>query len=207
MRSLIIATAFCVTLIAIRCYTSGHMTFLFLVWNLFLAWIPFLISSGLKTLKHGAFLWLVPWLLFLPNAPYIITDLFHLRPRPDAPYWLDLLILSASAITGLMLGLKSLMQVERLLRMEVPLWFSRLSILGICLLTSFGMYLGRFQRWNSWDLATRPVDLLKDSLSLLTQTEPLGFTLGFGLFLAMAYAVFSHNTQLQTTTLQHEQRT
>ncbi|MEZ4686724.1 MAG: DUF1361 domain-containing protein [Bacteroidia bacterium] len=189
MRQLAFATAFCLTLIAIRCYISGQVLFLFLVWNLFLAWIPLLISSGLKTLKNGAFFWLIPWLLFLPNAPYIITDLFHLRPRPEVPYWFDLLILSASAITGLMLGLRSLMQVDRLFRSQLPSWFSSLMVLGICLLTGFGIYLGRFQRWNSWDLATRPVDLLGDSLSLLTQAEPLGFTLGFGLFFAMVYGI------------------
>jgi uncharacterized membrane protein len=67
------------------------------------------------------------------------------------------------------------------------------------------MYLGRFQRWNSWDLVTRPIDLLSDSLSLITQPEPLGFTIGFGLFLAMAYAVFSHNTHVKTPQPQHEQ--
>ena len=195
---LILATAFCVSLVAIRCYSTGQATFLFLVWNLFLAWIPLLISSGLTTLRKGAIFWLVPWLLFLPNAPYILTDLLHLRPRSFSPYWFDLLILTSSAVTGLMLGLASLMQVDKLLRSHFPNWFSRLSVLAICLLTGFGIYLGRFQRWNSWDLISRPFDLLRDSASLITQAEPLGFTLSFGLFIALAYAGFS-NTKMSNT--------
>ncbi|MFK7970794.1 MAG: DUF1361 domain-containing protein [Bacteroidia bacterium] len=186
---LILASAFCVSLVAIRCYLTGHATFLFLVWNLFLAWIPLIISSGVKSLKGGGFIWLIPWLLFLPNAPYILTDLLHLRPRPASPYWFDLIILTSSAITGLMIGITSLMQVEKLIRSQLPSWFTHLSVLGICLLTGFGIYLGRFQRWNSWDLISHPLRLLRDAASLLTQIEPMSFTLTFGLFIALIYQV------------------
>lgn len=187
---LALTTIFCVSLVVIRYLMTGRIAFLFLVWNLFLAWIPLMISSGLKDLKHGAFIWLIPWLLFLPNAPYILTDLLHLRPRPLSPYWFDLLILTSSAITGLMLGLTSLMQVEKLFRSQFPSWISSLSIFGICLLTGFGIYLGRFQRWNSWDLITHPLRLFEDAFSLIIQVEPLGFTISFGLFITLAYAGF-----------------
>lgn len=185
---LMLATAFCILLVVGRCVYAGKLAFLFLVWNLFLAWIPLIISTGLRDFRHGAWLWLVPWMLFLPNAPYILTDFVHLRPRPEAiPYWYDILTLSASSITGLLIGLTSLMQVEKLFRKHVPRLIVHIFITGVCLLTGFGIYLGRYQRWNSWDVVSHPFDLLRDSFQLLLQPEPLLFTCGFGIFFLLMY--------------------
>ncbi len=94
--------------------TDSPWVFMFLVWNLFLAWIPFLITYNLKHIHslYGKLLtlpMLLLWLLFLPNAPYIITDLIHLRVRPPLPLWYDTTMLFAFAWTGMMLGFFSLL--------------------------------------------------------------------------------------------------
>ena len=97
---------------------KGQVTFLFLAWNLFLAWVPVLLSTWMVHLqasrwKHLYFFGIfIVWIFFWPNAPYLLTDLLHLRQRFGVPIWYDLFLLLSFAWTGLMLGLISLMQVQ-----------------------------------------------------------------------------------------------
>ncbi len=160
-------------------------TYLFLGWNLFLAWVPYLAAlrterlSRLGVRKTIQFGWLALWLVFFPNAPYIVTDFVHLRQRLPVPVWYDMTLLFATASTGLLLGLLSLYEVQHVLRR----WFSAgLSWLLLCCaigLGGFGVWLGRFQRWNSWDLATNPFALLRDLANTLRQ--PHEFVTAFGI--------------------------
>ena len=102
---------FCILLLLLRVYFTGSLFYGFLIWNLFLAAIPYFISSILsKTvwLKKQALVLLVilgVWLLFLPNAPYLITDLMHLRHAKSSLSWLDPFMLFAFAWNGLILSL------------------------------------------------------------------------------------------------------
>lgn len=104
----------------------GHPTFLFLPWNLFLAWIPYWFSTALRKTATGRTEWgvqgavFLAWMLFFPNAPYLITDLLHLQARTDAPYWYDLMLLLSFAMAGLILGLLSLREIHRWLRRWLP---------------------------------------------------------------------------------------
>ena len=192
--------AFSVLLLAARFWYTGKTDYSFLVWNLFLAFLPFAISSLLLLIgKHARVVFLLPflalWLLFFPNAPYILTDLFHLAPKAGVPLWYDLMLLLSFAWNGLMLGFISLADLQRLLRQRfnaVVAWFFVVISLG---LGSFGVYLGRFLRWNSWDLLTRPEELLMDILARFT--NPLAFPRTWGMtliltvFLTLSYLMLT----------------
>ena len=108
----------CLVLLWVRTLLAGSAMYLFLLWNLFLAAIPLLASGRLMrerrpewalSLRDG--LWLGVWLLFLPNAPYLLTDFVHLRHRPPVPFWYDLAVILSCAGTGLVFPYASLARV------------------------------------------------------------------------------------------------
>ena len=179
-----------------RVLMTGRGLFLFLVWNLFLAVIPFALSTLLGTAKGPlrARL-LVPvgaaWLLFFPNAPYILTDLFHLERRAGVPLWYDLALILSCAWNGLMLAYASLADMQRLVQLRLGTgagWaFATLALL----LSSFGIYLGRYLRFNSWDVLANPLTLFFDIVNRILHPFSFpgtwGVTLVFGLFLLVGY--------------------
>ena len=183
-------------LVAGRVLMTGRGIFLFLVWNLFLAVIPFAISTMLGTARGPlrARL-LVPvgaaWLLFFPNAPYILTDLFHLERRAGVPLWYDLALILSCAWNGLMLAYASLADMQRLVQQRLGTgagWaFATLALL----LSSFGIYLGRYLRFNSWDVLANPLTLFFDIVNRILHPFSFpgtwGVTLVFGLFLLLGY--------------------
>ncbi|MEO5888691.1 MAG: DUF1361 domain-containing protein [Ferruginibacter sp.] len=147
------------------CY-SGSFRFIFLLWNLFLAWIPFKISLYLTSQKvsnkwHAAIL-LAGWLLFFPNALYIVTDLIHLDGRSNVPVWYDAVLLFTSAVAGLLMAFVSLYKVEVFFNKQISNSATNKIIVFCLFIGSFGVYLGRFLRWNSWDIVTNPWDLTKE---------------------------------------------
>jgi uncharacterized membrane protein len=151
-------------LIGCRILYSGSWLFVFLSWNIFLAWIPFRISYYLAKTdgrqRWKKLLLFVAWLLFFPNALYIITDLVHLDIESNVPKWFDAILLFASSTVGLLMAFVSLYRVETVLSKWInKKWLSPV-ILLILFLGSFGVYLGRFLRWNSWDIITHPFSLL-----------------------------------------------
>lgn len=160
IRMFAIASLACLFMITLRITFYGSTRYIFLVWNLFLAWIPFLISlllSSSEARKRNKFLVsgiLLSWLLFFPNSPYIVTDLIHLKLQSKAPIWFDSLLVILFAWTGLMLGFCSLYKVH----VFIEKYFSRYVcwglILSVIVLCGYGIYLGRFERWNSWDVVT-----------------------------------------------------
>ncbi len=151
-------------LICCRVYFSGSLLFIFLVWNIFLAWIPFTISYYLDKpiidKKWKKILLFGIWLLFFPNALYIITDLVHLEIDTAVPKWFDAILLFTSSVVGLMMAFISLYRVEKFLAERINEKKIPLLIVGILFLGSFGVYLGRFLRWNSWDIIKDPLGLL-----------------------------------------------
>ncbi|MEP7107456.1 MAG: DUF1361 domain-containing protein [Ferruginibacter sp.] len=165
-RLLAAFAAFILGMIICRVLYSGSLRFIFLLWNLFLAWIPFRISlylSGRKIPKGWqAGLLLTGWLLFFPNALYIITDLIHLEARTNVPIWYDAVLLFTSAIAGLMLAFASLYKIEEYFSKQISNSAANKLILVCLFIGSFGVYLGRFLRWNSWDIITNPYELAKE---------------------------------------------
>jgi uncharacterized membrane protein len=190
---LLLNSLFCIALLLLRVYVTGSLFYGFLIWNLFLAAIPYCISSALsKTvwLKKQTLVLLFIlgiWLLFLPNAPYIITDLMHLRHSLSSLPWLDPFMLFAFAMNGLILGLLSMHQVYQILIDKWNIKIAKRLLFIVVFLCGFGIYLGRFQRWNSWELFSDPIILLKDCLNSIFnpiyRTRTWGITLGFGFFL------------------------
>ena len=156
------ASLFCVSLVLVRYSESGSTKFSGLIWNLALAWIPFLLAVWVydRWRHHGSRGTLLGlgalWLLFFPNAPYIVTDFVHLERTSDAPYWYDAVTVSAFAWTGVLLGFASLFLMQTVVRQwrgSVAGWLFALVAIG---LGSLGIYLGRFLRLNSWDALEHP---------------------------------------------------
>ena len=160
-----------------------RVTFLFLGWNLFLAWIPYGISLLLKERQSLPFKLIIisAWLLFFPNAPYIITDLLHLRARPPVPLWYDMLTIFAFAWTGLIFGFLSLIRVQKILIREWGVTVGHLLTGGAFLLAGLGIYIGRFLRWNSWDIVTRPFHLIADLATIFTDPAMHWPAMGLGI--------------------------
>jgi uncharacterized membrane protein len=167
--SLAFASAACCALLAARIAISGHWRQLYLVWNLFLAWLPLIFALVSAHLHSSDKLrgWLsisaaVAWLIFFPNAPYILTDLTHLRASSHERFWVDLTLILLFGLTGLVLGFLSLYLMQRAVarRFGWPAgWLFAAAIAG---LSGFGIYVGRFLRWNSWDILFNPLGLLAD---------------------------------------------
>ena len=197
----------CLVLSVIRVFASATPTFLFLNWNLFLAFIPWALSSllniypKLQEKKLAVITLLGTWLLFFPNAPYILTDLFHLKHVVSMPMWFDLLLILSFAWVGLLFGFMSLWDIEKILnryliksrlkgllryRFSIPLFSSLLLFIG-----SFGIYLGRYLRWNSWDIIAEPFALIYDIgdrfVNPFEHPRTWGVTLLMGLFLNLVY--------------------
>ncbi len=206
-----LSSALSIILLICRIQWTGYLYFIFLPWNLFLAWIPFCCALAIRELKAGASRWLIAclfccWLVFFPNSPYILTDLFHLRPKQDVPLWFDLVLILSFAWNGLFLGYTSLFMIHRFLEKLFSKRTVWLFISGIMLLCGFGIYLGRYPRWNSWDVITSPIALMRDisgmMLHPLDHPRMLGVTFFFSLFLMMSYVTLI--TFIQN--LQHERK-
>lgn len=155
-----------VALVMLRAMWTHSGYYLFLLWNLFLAVVPLVASALLRRAAERnatdllQIALLALWLLFLPNAPYILTDLVHLTPDGSRLYWYDLGMVLSCAGTGLLLGYASLFEVHELFERRFGERFGW-SVAVVALLASgYGVYLGRVQRWNSWDVVTNPQGLL-----------------------------------------------
>ncbi|NIF07563.1 DUF1361 domain-containing protein [Chryseobacterium sp. Tr-659] len=207
---LVLMTLFCFSLSVFRYYISDTKVFLFLNWNLFLAWIPLLLSSLILVFKIKSkislALIIVVWILFFPNSPYILTDLFHLKTRNAVPIWYDLIVILSYAWTGLLCGFISLNDIEK----SLSGYGKRNMINGIIVIflfiSSFGVYLGRFLRWNSWDILNNPFGLFTDIVVRfiypMEYTKTWGVTVLMGIMLNFMYFTFkwaevSNNNILQ----------
>lgn len=208
-RTLSIATvalAFSIITLMVRIKLNKSFFYLFLVWNVFLAIIPYTITMYLNTKtninKYKLGFWFLVWLAFLPNAPYIVTDLIHIRVGNDTLLWLDVLVVLSFALTGLLLFYLSIFDMQKILASS----FKRLPIatltLIIVFLCGFGVYLGRFLRYNSWEIISNPQVLISDVFHILLSpfqnSDAWLFTLGFGGFLIVGYWMFKNLTLTST---------
>ncbi len=168
---LVMASAICLFLATIRMSRSDSARYNFLLWNLMLAWIPFLFAAFAYVLANirKRFLYLLvfasalAWLIFFPNAPYILTDFQHLSYVTDGiPVWYDVILIVWFAWTGLLLGIVSLYLMQEIITRMLGKSASWLFVIVVSVLGSFGVYVGRFMRWNSWDVWHRPMALLLD---------------------------------------------
>ncbi len=205
--ALVLVSGLCLGMLALRDLHTGDRFYDGLAWNLLLAWVPFVLALVLyDAYRRGRSTGLVVglgalWLLFLPNAPYLLTDFVHLGGTDAAPLWFDGALIAAFAFAGLALGLGSLCLVHAVvarLAGVVAGWAFALAVLALC---GVGVYAGRFVRLNSWDLLTQPRHVLelaaRAAVDPLGNTRLLGFTLVFGCFLSVAYLLVHGATQLR----------
>jgi uncharacterized membrane protein len=155
------ASALCVATVEYRDHHTGDTFYRFLVWNLVLAWVPFVLALGAyASARRGkgvaAAVLGVLWLLFFPNAPYLLSDFIHLHESRATPLWYDALMLAAFAWTGLLLGFASLYLMQMIWQRAAGTLLSWLGVVAALGLGSLGVYLGRFLRFNSWDALVRP---------------------------------------------------
>ncbi|MEZ4918546.1 MAG: DUF1361 domain-containing protein [Saprospiraceae bacterium] len=193
-------TLFCFGASLFRFMYTDTKVFLFLNWNLLLAFIPWALTSlviirpRLQKSKLVLFVLLGSWLLFFPNAPYILTDLFHLRLKSSMPIWFDLILILSFAWTGLLFGFLSLWDIEKILQNYMRKTYVLLSSIGLLFIGSFGIYVGRFLRWNSWDILTEPLHLMYDIgdrfINPFDHPRTWGMTIFMGIFLNMIYLSF-----------------
>jgi uncharacterized membrane protein len=199
------ATVFSVVIWRVRAEFSGTGRYAFLIWNLFLAWIPFIIAYFTYTLLLNR-KWIyvvIPiaaffWLIFFPNAPYILTDFQHLSfSSSDLPVWYDVMMLIWFAFTGLLLGMVSLFLMQEIIRREFGRWVGWTFVALVASLTSAGVYMGRFLRWNSWDILSNPTGLALYTFERVQNPslQAIGFTglfAAFFLFLYITLYTFGH---------------
>jgi len=189
-----LSIGFAIALYVARVKISHSTYFGFLVWNLFLAAIPYFVSQWLlarseTTSMTKVVFWLAfsVWLLFLPNSPYIITDLVHLHDSQSYLLWLDMFLVFVFALNGLLLGLLSLLDIKRLLETRFTSKKTAIIVFLTCMLSGYGIYLGRFLRFNSWDILTKPLILFLEMIRSLNEPKVWLITLAFGGFLWILY--------------------
>ncbi|HZJ25285.1 MAG TPA: DUF1361 domain-containing protein [Anaerolineales bacterium] len=199
------ATIFSVTIWRVRSELSGTVHYAFLIWNLFLAWIPFIIAYFTYTvLINRKWIYVVIpvaaffWLIFFPNAPYILTDFQHLAGEwRGVPVWYDVMLLIWFAFTGLLLGMVSLFLMQEIIRREFGRWVGWAFVAVVTGLSSAGIYMGRFLRWNSWDILQNPAGLAMYTFERMLDPslQAIGFTTLFAtffLFLYITLYTFAH---------------
>lgn len=188
---------FCVGMLVLRFVHTQQFTYFFLLWNLFLAVLPLLMLRVYQRQTTGLrkYTCLGLCLLFLPNAPYIVTDLFHLSKQRIAPLWLDTLLVLSFSLLGLLLFLRTL---EGLVNALAPILVKPTRLVWakwlVLLSNGYGIYLGRYLRFNSWDLVYKPVDLFRGLLQSLCHPnhykETLAMSLTYTVFLWIIFEIY-----------------
>ncbi len=207
MLALILASGIAVALIVAHILWTGRLGYGFLLWNLFLAWLPlvFALLASDKYRNGGGRHWTFfglggAWLLFFPNAPYIFTDLTHLSSKFYPHFWVDLMLILLCAFTGLVLGFLSLYLMQSIVTRMFGRVVSWLFVAAVAGLSSVGVYFGRFLRFNSWDVVVKPgrvyqmLDAWRDGSGLNRATP--AFLVLFATFLFIAYLTLYALTHL-----------
>ncbi len=193
---IVLLSVFCFMLLALRVHISGRDSFMFLIWNWLLAMIPLILSFIINALDYKKSINILSfiilgavWLLFFPNAPYLVTDIVHLKERAIVPLWFDTLMLFSFAFTGLISGLVSLFYIHQHFMKYSGGRFSWFFICIVSILCSYGIYLGRFLRWNSWDILTNTGMLLNDVILNAFKTKAILVTGVFTSFMIASYFI------------------
>lgn len=173
---LILASMVSLALVEVHARMNGADRYNFLIDNLGLAWIPLIaaVVASAATRNKITYWLLMPvctlvWLIFFPNAPYMLTDFQHLAYPigGNAPLWIDVILMIWFAWTGLLLGVTSLFLMQEIVTRLMNSFFGWVFAIGITILSSMGVYLGRFMRWNSLDLLENPFSIAKDMYGIV----------------------------------------
>lgn len=207
IAALLIGLSFgCLAMLAFRSHYTGETRFLFMVWNLFLAWLPYAASvtavflvracspGRVRHIAVGAVG--VLWLLFFPNATYLTTDFVHVVANRqeyivDGTFgylvWFDVVLFFFFAWCGIFLGFLSFYQFHRLVAGSLGEGAGWLFVAAVSLLGGYGVFLGRIVRLNSWDALVNLSDLMERVVDNLHKSGA-AFSLLFSFFVAATYA-------------------
>jgi uncharacterized membrane protein len=210
-NALTAASAGCILMVVLRILLTGTFRYSFLVWNLFLAWIPYILSLQIRRISSRGIVTRkaklltagigVAWLFFYPNAPYILTDFIHVIENPlphDLPHsllttnailWYDIILSSAFSFTGHIIGLISLVILHRLINTIYRRRVGWAVASGAVFLGGYGIYLGRFERLNSWDILKHPLSTIRIGLINLFNVKAVLFAVCFGFFIFLTYLI------------------
>ncbi|WP_158602185.1 DUF1361 domain-containing protein [Cohnella endophytica] len=194
----------CAFLIVIRANQLEYVQYRFLLWNLFLAWLPLAVSMTAlafirvtrrrSTLTVGLVVLGVAWLLLYPNAPYLTTDFIHLifsnryriyNREDDLLVWYDLVLFFLFSWCGLLLGYLSMRHFHAIVSYYSNVFAGWIFILVVSFLGGFGVYLGRVVRLNSWDVLS-PFRLIEGVIEGINRRAFI-FTMLFGIFILIIY--------------------
>lgn len=194
---LLASSGFSCLLLLGRMTATGTFEYFFLPWNLFLAFVPYWITGwmsgnmSIRKNKFKLFLALGAWLLFIPNSFYIITDLVHFTHIRSAPKWFDLILIFSFAWNGILCGIISMRRVETLIVSLRGKKFSVFLVFAVMWLCAFGVYIGRFLRYNSWDIITDPFSLAGEILNMIVHPfanqYAWGMTICYSVFMTFIY--------------------
>jgi uncharacterized membrane protein len=203
---ILISSIFSILLLIIRIVVSQRISYVFLAWNLLLAYVPLLIANWLNRHevvmrnKITLVLSISAWLLFMPNSFYIVTDLFHLHTTAGNRPWFDLTLILSFAWNGILFGIISIWKMEILLKRTKGRFASALLIFTVMWLNAFGVYIGRFLRFNSWDIVFNPFPLLSEIVEMIINPydykSAWAMSLCFGLFFIILYYTMKKLTEV-----------
>lgn len=173
-----LASLISVVMFGYRALRGHDLTTIYLPWNLFLAWLPLLLSLRLMSVLRYK-LWSswealgtsFLWIAFLPNSFYMVSDFIHLQDVSRSNVLYDSIMFTMFVITGVMLGFSSLYLVHLQLRRRFSDFASTGWVGTVLLICSVAIYLGRDLRWNTWDILLNPAGLLFDVSDRLRHPE------------------------------------
>lgn len=148
--------------------TDVH-SYVYMNWNLFLALLPLLFLYFFEQAKNLYIktLSFLAWFFFLPNAPYLVTDLIHLRDvGPEWMLWFDGMMIFSYALIGVVITAFVLLRMKEQL-FKTSLRNQNIFLIFISMITSFGVYLGRYIRFNSWDVLANPIELAHQAVTVI----------------------------------------
>src|SRR5215213_940781 len=210
-----LACAICVLLVVARVAYSDTGRHLGLIWNLLLAWIPFMLAylAYLVSWRRATLYVIIPiiaflWLIFFPNAPYMLTDLQDLSRRAaGAPLWYDVIIVVWCSWTGMLLGVISLYLMQDIIVRRFGRTAAWIFVFVISALSSFGIYIGRFVRLNSWDILQNPAETAQEILGIVIDPSMrlAAFTILYTVFFLFVFLLlysFSHMLREQSSIIE-----
>jgi uncharacterized membrane protein len=167
--SLFLLCSLSLALLLIRFIDTDSLRYNFLIWNLALATVPlslaYILTQRIK--EDGWIQWpqiflSALFLVFLPNSFYLVTDLVHLRETYETSLIYDAIMLTSFMFSGLALGYSAIYLVHKQLQKRLGHLNAAFCVGVVFLAVSFAIYLGRFSRWNTWDILLQPAGLLFD---------------------------------------------
>jgi uncharacterized membrane protein len=193
-KSLIALSLFATGLSIYRVYYTHTLDFIFLNWNLFLAFMPMLFALWLQKKQNNSW-WMFGilfslWLLFFPNAPYVLTDLKYLNrygTKFQIPYWFDVVMLCSFALSSLLIGFYSAEITFSALKKRLSLWLAVCMMIFSYMISGYGVYVGRFERFNSWDIIAAPFSLFENVLDVLLHPFQNSYSIKLSLLFGLLF--------------------